>query len=104
MSSVTPSPEGLLDTNIFIHAMTHDAQSEECRRFLLALEEGRVEAWLDPLVLHELSYVIRTYLKQSSRESIARYLLVVLQWQGILGDKDLMVNTVERWRQAPGVS
>jgi hypothetical protein len=35
-------PAGLLDTNVFIHAHTTDANGEECRRFLAALEAGSV--------------------------------------------------------------
>lgn len=47
--------EGYLDTNVFVHAYAHDQFTEECRRLLLALERGRVEAVLEPVILHELS-------------------------------------------------
>lgn len=36
--------DGLLDTNVFIHAHANDSSSEECRQFLYALEQGRVRA------------------------------------------------------------
>jgi predicted nucleic acid-binding protein len=100
---VIPSPDGLLDTNVFLHTLTNDAHSEECRQFLAALEHGQVEAWLDPLILHELSYALRRWRKQVTRAEVAEYLLVVLGWPGIHGDKDLMVTTVERWRDTPGL-
>ncbi len=103
MFSVIGSPDGLLDTNVFIHSLTHDAHSEECQRFLSALEHGRMEAWLEPLVLHELSYVLRLYIKGITRERTARYLLTVLGWPGVLGEKDLMADTVKRWWMTPSL-
>lgn len=95
------SAPGLLDTNVFVHAYTHDAASEECRRFLASLERGEVEARLEPLVLHELSYVLPRYLEQMTRTDLADYLLMVLGWRGVRGEKDLMVDTVQRWRATP---
>ena len=92
--------DGLLDTNLFLHAQTTDRHSAECRRFLAALEAGRVRARLEPLVLHELSYALRHYIKQLTREDIARYLLTVLSWGGVTGEKDLMTDAVERWARA----
>jgi predicted nucleic acid-binding protein len=94
----------LIDTNVFVHAQTTDDWSEECRRFLRAVERGAVAAWLDPMVLHELSYALPRYAKQMTREDVARYLLSVLGWQGIEGDKDLMIDIVHRWQHAPGLS
>ena len=97
-------PDGLLDTNVFIHAHARDSQTEECRRFLLALERGDLRAHLEPLILHELSYALPHYLKQVTREQIAEYLLMVLSWEGVQGNKDLMVDAVQRWRDAPRLS
>ena len=89
--------EGLLDTNVFIHAYANDAHSAECRASLLAVERGDVLARLEPLVLHELSYALPRYLKQMSRTDVARYLLMVLAWKGVRGETDTMVAAVERW-------
>lgn len=75
-------PDGLLDSNVFVHAQTTDALSAECRRFLTALQLGHVRAWLDPMVRHELSYALPFYRKQMDREQIAEYLLSVLSWPG----------------------
>jgi predicted nucleic acid-binding protein len=104
MSLATAMTEGVLDTNVFLHAQTTDAHSEECRRFLAALEQGQVRARLEPLVLHELSYSLTHYLKQLTREQIAQYLLSVLSWAGVEGDIELMVETVERWGHTPRLS
>jgi predicted nucleic acid-binding protein len=96
-------PDGLLDTNVFLHAQTHDHWSEECRRFLAAVERGQVHARLEPMVLHELSYAMRHYLKQASREDTARYLLGILRWPGVEGDKEVLIEAVERWERTPGL-
>jgi predicted nucleic acid-binding protein len=95
---------GLLDTNVFIHAYARDSLTEECRGFLIALERGLAEAHLDPLVLHELSYALPHYIKQMARDDVAEFLLMVLSWDGIHGDKDRMVDAVERWRTTPGLA
>lgn len=95
---------GLLDTNIFIHAHASDALTADCRAFLGALERGSVSAVLEPLVLHELSYALPHYVKQMTREQVGEYLLMVLSWDGVLGDKDVMVETTLRWRSTPGLA
>jgi len=95
---------GLIDTNIFFHAQTHDAHSEECSRFVEALERGEIQAVLDPIVLHELSFVLPRYVKQMTRQDVATYLLVVLSWPGIQGDKTTMADAVQRWGATPGLS
>ncbi len=95
---------GLLDTNVFIHAHATDAHSAECQQFLAALESGAVRARIEPLILHELSYALRHYLKQITREETAQYLLSVLTWKGVEGEKDLLAQTVQRWASTPGLS
>ena len=96
--------DGLLDTNVFIHAHASDSSTDECRRFLQALEAGRLRAQLEPLILHELSYALPHYVKQMTREQVAEYLLMVLSWEGVQGEKDSMVDAVQRWRNTPGLS
>ncbi|MDA8186656.1 MAG: PIN domain-containing protein [Dehalococcoidales bacterium] len=91
---------GLVDTNVFIHAQTHDVLAEECLRFLEAVQRGEVEAQLEPVVLHELSYALPHYRKGMTRQEVSEYLLAVLAWKGITGKKDLLVNAVERWRDS----
>jgi predicted nucleic acid-binding protein len=96
--------EDLLDTNVFIHAHASDAHTAECRRFPHALEEGKVRAHLEPFILHELSYALPHYLKQMTRDEVAEYLLMVLTWKGIQGDKDALVDAMQRWRRSVGLS
>ena len=76
--------EGLLDTNVFVHAYTNDAHADECVRSWPP-ESGRLRARLDPLVLHD------------------GYILMVLDWEGVEGEKAVMADAVERWRDTPGL-
>jgi len=103
-ASVTDEEDGLLDTNIFVHAQSTDTHAEECRRFLAALESGRVSARLEPLILHELSYALPRYAKQMTRSDVADYMLMVLSWDGIVGEKGEMAEAVQRWAATPGLS
>jgi len=97
-------PEGLIDTKVFVHAQTRDAHAEECLRFLESVRLGRVVARVEPLVLHELSYVLPRYRRQMTRAQVARYLLTILGWQGFVGDTPILARTVERWRDTPGLA
>ena len=96
--------EGLLDTNVFIHAHARDQWGDECRRFLFALERGDVHARLEALILHELSYALPHYIKQMTRDRMAEYLLMVLSWKGVRGEKGLMAEAVQRWQDHPGLA
>jgi predicted nucleic acid-binding protein len=98
---VNPTHDGLVDTNVFLHALTSDRHSSECRQFLAAVERGAVRARIEPIVLHELSYALKHYVKQMSRDDVAQYLLMVIGWKGIQGEKDVLVDAVERWRRTP---
>ena len=97
-------PEGLVDTNVFIHAQTQDSHSEECLRFLEAVQVGRMRVRLEPLVLHELSYALPHYRKGMTRAEVAEYLLAILGWSGIASEKGVLVDTVRRWRDAAGLA
>jgi hypothetical protein len=39
-----------------------------------------------------------------TRADLAHYLLTVLSWPGVVGDKDLLVGTVQRWQQTNGLA
>jgi predicted nucleic acid-binding protein len=93
--------DALLDTNVFIHAQTTDQHSAECPRFIEALDRGDVQARLDPLVLHEISYTLPHYRKQLSRGDLATYLLWIISLPGVVADKGVLVDTVQRWRDTP---
>lgn len=85
---------GLLDTNVFIHALSWDAQGAECRKLLDDIASGQFRARLEPIVAHELSYVLPRYRKQMTRQDVAEYLTAVLQWEGLEGEKDVLAKAV----------
>jgi predicted nucleic acid-binding protein len=89
VAAVNEDSPGLLGTSVFIHAQTHDEHAEECLRFLEAVQAGRIRTRLEPLVVHELSYDLPHYRKGMSRAQTAEYLLAVLAWDGIVGEKAL---------------
>lgn len=95
--------EGILDTNVFLHAHTSDDHARECQRLLTAVATGNQVAVLDPLVAHELSYALPRLRKQMTRADIADYLLQVLSWDGIRGETDLLTDTIRIWRAATGI-
>src|SRR5205807_5835740 len=65
---------------------------------------ARGKARLEPMNVHELPYALRHYLRQMTRDDLAAYLLTVLSWPGVVGDKDLLVGTVQRWQQTSGLA
>ncbi len=103
MSSESSGVIGLIDTNVFVHALTQDPLQEECLSFLNALESGTIRARLNPLVVHELTYALPKYLKQITRNGIAEFVLSVLSWPGIVTDDDLIVQAVKAWVGMPHV-
>lgn len=63
-----------------------------------------MQAHLEPIVVHELSYALPHYRKGMTRAQVAEYLLAVLAWDGVVADTDLLIQTVERWRDAKGLA
>ncbi len=64
-----------------------------------AVERDEIRATLEPVILHELSYALKRYRQQMTRGQIAEYLRTILLWPGVLGEKDLMLDAVDRWEQ-----
>jgi predicted nucleic acid-binding protein len=95
-------PTGFLDSNIVIHAFARDTRSEECRQLLTAIREGAVAAILDPLVVHEITYSLPRYMKQISRTEVADHLQSLLLARGVLGDKPVISEALNLWRDNPG--
>jgi predicted nucleic acid-binding protein len=57
----------LLDTNVVVHVFDVGPLGSECGRFLHAVEGGQIRTVLDPLVVHELTYVLPRFQKQLGR-------------------------------------
>lgn len=56
------------------------------------MERGEIRARLEPLVLHELTYVLPRLVKQMGRQDVATYLIVVITWPGVDADKEMLVD------------
>lgn len=101
---MSDSIDSVLDTSVIIHAQTNDHFSAECRRFLAAVELGTIRTHLEPIVLHELGYVLPRYRQHVSRADVALFLRAMLGWPGIQGDVGLMDDAVRRWAAHPKLS
>lgn len=88
--------EGLVDTNVFLHAQTTDTHSLECRALLRALESGETQARLEISVRHDLTYALPRYVKQFGRQETGHYLRQVIAWPGIIAEKQLLSDSMQR--------
>jgi predicted nucleic acid-binding protein len=90
---------GWLDTNLFVHALfPRDPHHARCRVILEALERGTGEGWLDPLVVHELSYVLGRLPAFPDRAAIHTYLRTVLLMDAVQADdKPGLLEALARW-------
>ncbi|HVC33842.1 MAG TPA: PIN domain-containing protein [Chloroflexota bacterium] len=93
--------EGLIDTNVFIHALSHDQHAEHCQQHLRALADGRAEAILDAVVVHELTYVLPRFVKSMTRSDVAQYLISIISWNGVIAEKELLTEAVRLWAAEP---
>jgi predicted nucleic acid-binding protein len=95
---------GRIDTNVFVHALKDDPQSEECRSFIRLLQNGHVRARLEPYVVHELSYILPRRLQDWNRRQLGAYLLNLIEWPGIECDRPLLQSVIVRWSTGPQIS
>jgi predicted nucleic acid-binding protein len=97
---------GWLDTNIFVHALhRHDPFHRRCRAILNGLETGHVAGWIDPLVIHELTYVLKRIPSFTSRKDSYEYIHSVLACETIYArDKPLLVESLARWADSERLS
>jgi predicted nucleic acid-binding protein len=95
--------EGLIDTNVFLRAITRDTHADEYRAFLALIEQGQIQVQIDPLVIHELSYTLPRLRQHRTRDEVAAFLLTLLTWPGIIGDKVLLVDAIQRWQAVDGL-
>lgn len=94
---------GWLDANILVHALVaNDPHRDRCRRILAELQEGRTEARIDPLTIHEASYALFKVLpdKFPTPGEVAEYLTSILLIDAIqCPDKEELLAALERWAE-----
>jgi predicted nucleic acid-binding protein len=94
----------VIDTNVFLHPHTTDAQSDECQHFLHLVEAGQIQVWLDALVLQELSYALGRLWQGVTRAQLAMYLRQLVRLPGVqVADVDLLLATLDRWGRSDGL-
>lgn len=91
---------GWIDTTIFVAVLfPHDPSYPACAALLLALEQGEAEGWIDPTVVHELTYVLRRTGLFPDREAIHTYVRSILLLGGVRAhDKDVMLDAIAQWQ------
>ncbi len=104
--SVERAQYGWLDANIFIHALfLGDPHGAPCRTVLGHLLDGSGEGWLDPVTLHELTYVLPRVLpdKFARRQDVYEYLTGYLTCETVLGDdKPSLIEALRIWADTGG--
>lgn len=95
--------DGLLDTNVVIHSLMNDSNSEECRAFLDLVRKGKRIVRLEPYIVHEITNVLARRIKLSRPESVS-ILLRMIQWPGIECDRNLLNGALLKWRDHPELS
>lgn len=95
--------DGLLDTNVVIHALRRDHRSDECREFLALVSTGERRVRLEVFIVHELLYVMRRVFKQKSRQELADSLIEIIAWPGVDCERQLLLTALERWKNTPGL-
>jgi predicted nucleic acid-binding protein len=95
---------GYLDTNIFVHALfPRDTQHARCRAILAALEQATGEGLLDPLVIHELTYLLLRLPHFSDRAAVEVYLRDLLRMTGVQApQRPLLLAALSRWASRGG--
>ncbi len=89
--------EGLVDTNVFVHALLVDEGSAKCRAFLDGVRDGSISVEVHPLVVHGLTYIFMRFRVFADRRAIAEYIRSVLQWPGIVSDVTVLDRALDRW-------
>lgn len=97
---------GWLDTNIFVHALfPNDPYYRRCKAIVDGLESGEVVGWLDPVIVHELSYVLRRLPMFKDKRDIHQYLRSIVLCDNVfMDDKQAVIEALVRWEAMEGLS
>jgi predicted nucleic acid-binding protein len=92
---------GWLDTNLFVHSLfPRDPNGPSCRTILDRLERGDAEGWIAPVVVHELTYVLRRIPTFPNRAAIHDYIRQILLFDAIHAeDKEALLEALGRWQR-----
>jgi predicted nucleic acid-binding protein len=90
---------GWLDTNLFVHALYRgDPEYRKCAEIIGGLQDGSVTGWIDRLVVHELTYVLKRLPQFPSMSEVHGYVRNILLAEGIRADdKSALLEALARW-------
>lgn len=94
---------GLIDTNVLIHALAADRESQDCREFLRRVRDGERSFTLTAVVVFELAYALGRYKKEMSRAEIGDYLISVMALPNVRVDDDALYGAVRVWSLNPEI-
>jgi len=88
-----------LDSNLFVHTLfRNDANYARCRAIQQSLQDGDAEGWIDPVVVHELTYVLSRQRQFRTRVAVQEYVRDILLVESIHAeDKDGLLQAITRW-------
>jgi predicted nucleic acid-binding protein len=91
---------GWLDTNLFVAVLfPRDRNYPRCAALFAELERGEAEGWIDPTVVHELTYVLMRTGRFPGREAIHDYVRSVLLLTGVRAhEKEALLDAIARWQ------
>ncbi len=97
---------GWLDTNVFIHALFRNDQNRaRCLEILGLLRDGSAEGWIDPVVVHELTYVLTRLGQFRNRSALFEYVNSVLTLDAVRADdKETLLEALDLWAATDSLS
>lgn len=75
-----------------------DRNFPRCQALATALRRGEAEGWIEPLVIHELTYVLQRTGRFPTRDASHEYIRGILLIDSIhADDKDALLDATARW-------
>jgi predicted nucleic acid-binding protein len=93
---------GLLDSNLFIHALyRRDPLYRQAREIVERLETGADQGWIDPLVVHELLYTLEHLHLMATRQERHTFARALVTMPGAACEhRDWLLEALDRWSTA----
>lgn len=92
---------GWLDTNLFVHPLfANDPHRPRCHAILQGLQDGDAEGWLDPTVVHELTFVLGRQRQFADRRDVHQYVQGIVLAPGVHAeDKPGLLEALDHWER-----
>ncbi len=94
---MTEPVAGLIDTNVLIHALATDGQTEDCRAFLRSVRAGERAFVLTIVVAYELTYALGRFRQEMGRREIADYLISIMALPNVRVDDAFLFGAIRAW-------